>query len=292
MKVRVRNGVDFIKYTEFRVELDPYQPFKLLIPSLTNRIKSKGDDFKYLIISKKDNLQIRDFNKSLMDYKFSEDDSIQIQKTETFTLNSNLFVGVGYIGPIVIFTYHLLSKSNCDTVQIVATILSNIHYIKRTLEAFLLHEIGIERYPLKEFIGYLFYYWFLYGFLVSRSIFTQDYSSYNSITLIILSILFLASEYNNWKSHMILRDLKRCNNGQRGIPQGGMFSYVSSAHYFWELISWVIFSLITKNIYSYLFFIYSLLSMGFLAKMKHNSLKEFFGDKYPRNRKAFIPLIF
>jgi len=81
------------------------------------------------------------------------------------------------------------------------------------------------------------------------------------------------------------------SKGHRAIPRGGMFEYVSCAHYFWELLSWTFFSFIANVLAGYLFVLFSFCSMAFMALDKHKSLKNYFGDKYPAERKAFIPFI-
>ena len=90
---------------------------------------------------------------------------------------------------------------------------------------------------------------------------------------------------------MILRNLKLSNAGNRGIPQGNMFDYVANSHYFWELLSWVFFFLFVRNLTSGLFVLFSFFSMAFLAVEKHRNMRNYFGDKYPKNLKAFIPFI-
>lgn len=69
-----------------------------------------------------------------------------------------------------------------------------------------------------------------------------------------------------------------------------MFEYVSNAHYFWELMSWIVFGLITQTATSYMFALFSFTSMITLAKDKHDQYKKYFID-YPKNRAVMIPFL-
>ncbi len=95
----------------------------------------------------------------------------------------------------------------------------------------------------------------------------------------------------NLKCHLIQKTLKEQNNGEKGIPQGDMFEYVSCANYFWEVCSWLNFALFTGHWSSFLFVISSLLILMKWAKERHDNYKKIF-PAYPKGRKALIPFIF
>lgn len=295
MKVRIRNTVDLIKYTETSLDLDTTLPIKDVIPHIREHLKIKDEEVKYLIIDGKIQTEITDFNKSLEDYKLNESNSLQVEnKVSNFEISAESAISIAYTGPIVVFLYFLFSKgiSNCHPVQIIGMVMSNLHYLKRVLETIYVHQYGKASFPVKDLFGLLFYYWVLYGVCVGYSLFNNSFDEYViDYKIIIFIIMFFIAELNNLRSHLILNRLKANNNGQRGIPRGGMFEYVSCAHYFWELISWTSFALMTRIIPSYLFVIYSFTSMGFLAYGKHQGYLKYFGDTYPKIRKAFIPFI-
>ncbi len=159
-----------------------------------------------------------------------------------------------------------------------------------------MHIYGKGGFPFLslDYFGLVLYYWFVFGFLIGYFTFNEDYAkNYSTIDLThVLGIfLHMISELNNYKSHMILRNLKIQNNGNRGIPKGNMFEYVSNSHYFWELLSWIGFSLLVRNWISFIFVIFSFISMSVLAIEKHRNMKNYFGDKFPKHLKAFIPFI-
>jgi very-long-chain enoyl-CoA reductase len=311
MKIRIRNVLDFIKYSEVDLEekdIDINKPFNHIIPIIKEKLNTKTDRLKFLIVKSNEQIKISDYTKSLQSYNFTPDkDSIQVQYDNGLEINHRLGLTIGYIGPILILFYFLAcyqgkkddgKNINLHYIHILATIFIWIHYGKRILECIFLHPVGVEKLRVftTEFLGFVFYYWVLFGVLVGYVLFESNYfnknNSPNIINVVLFSILFLVSEYNNFKSHYILKEIKEKNSGQRGIPYGGMFEYVSCAHYFWELMSWTAFSLLTGLCTAWLFTLFSLISMGSIANKKHKIYINYFGDSYPKNRKAFIPFIF
>lgn len=171
-----------------------------------------------------------------------------------------------------------------------------MHYAKRIYETNFVHIYGKGEYDFlsMEYFGVSFYYWVLFGFLIGYFTFDSNYAKENSElnwTHILAIISHLLCEFNNYKSHMILRNLKINNSGNRGIPKGNMFDYVSNSHYFWELMSWISFFLFVRNWTTGLFVLLSFLSMSSLALEKHKHMKNYFGEKFPKHLKAFIPFI-
>jgi len=299
MKIRIRNAADFIKYYEFEIEFDTSKAIKDIIPLIFQKISTKlsQENLKLTIIQPNIQTIVSNYDKSLAYYNFKESDSIQVEKHHGLTINHSHGICLGYLGPIIIIFYFLFDKQELKNVhwfQIIAAIMILLHYSKRIYEVYFVHINAIERIAIdKDYLGFFFYYWIVFGILVGYELFSQDFEkhSINIFRTGIFIVLFLYSEINNYKSHLILREIKLNHKGQRAIPYGNMFDYVSSSHYFWELCSWLSFSLLTNLNFAYLFTILSFLSMGVLSYKKHLSYLEYFKDKYPRNRKAFIPFI-
>ena len=75
------------------------------------------------------------------------------------------------------------------------------------------------------------------------------------------------------------------------IPHGNLFEYVSAANYTGESLIWIGFALATFSLEGLSF---AILTVGFLgprAVLTHQWYLDTFGDKYPANRKAFIPFV-
>ena len=210
-------------------------------------------------------------------------------------LSMKLGVTIAYGGPILILLYYYLNLSNPILVQKIALLLSVFHYIKRTYESnYVNYYEGLFNIP--SLIGLVFYYWILFAIIVSRGLFNEEYSldkqniNRSVVTIVLFTIGMIYSEVNNFRCHKILSNLKKQNNGKRGIPYGNLFDYVSCPHYFWELCSWICFFIIVRTLSSFLFVIYSFISMFLLALDKHKEYIRHFGSKYPY-RKVMIPKI-
>jgi very-long-chain enoyl-CoA reductase len=147
--------------------------------------------------------------------------------------------------------------------------------------------------PLKNLFINCGYYWVLYGLLCGYSLFNPNYEEWmkSPINRGILVFLFVSCELKNLKCHMILRKLKEDNNGEKGIPNGEGFEFVSCANYFWEILAWVFFSILVGLPAFYLFTACGFYILRKWSLKRHNDYKKIFGDRYPKDRKAFIPFL-
>ena len=213
----------------------------------------------------------------------------------TSTTSATLGITLAYVGPIFIILFFYFRLSNPLFVQTIAMILAVLHYSKRTYETNFVNFYE-GSFNIKALFGIVFYYWILFAFIVSMNLFNDEYSkdeanrNKSALVTLVLAACMLFSEFNNYACHNILKNLKKQNNGKRGIPRGNMFEYVSCAHYFWELCTWMCFYLIVGTISSLLFVIYSFASMFTIAYEKHKGYLSYFGDKYPK-RKIMIPFL-
>jgi 3-oxo-5-alpha-steroid 4-dehydrogenase 1 len=101
--------------------------------------------------------------------------------------------------------------------------------------------------------------------------------------------LFIIGYYANVKSDIILRKLRE--NKKDEIPRGFLFNYVSSPHYFSEIIKWIGFALLIWTWAGLSFVIWTCANLIPRAiahhKWYHKNLKN-----YPKNRTILIPKIF
>jgi len=300
--IRVRDTINKIKYTESSIEVNLNMPLNYLIPdillnlSLNSKIV-KIRDIKFFLIKGDQKSEIKNFENTLKDLNFDEKTNcLQLEK-KCFELSSQYCISFAYSGPILFFLYFYFRNLQFSNINLnIIFILGILHYVKRIYETNFVHIYGKGGFPLfsGEFFGLIFYYWILFGFSIGYYTFNYDYEKSNKhLDLIHYSaiIFHLVSEFNNYKSHMILRNLKLHNSGNRGIPNGNMFNYVTNSHYFWELMSWIGFFFIVRNWASFLFVVYSFISMSSLSYQKHENLKNYYGVNFPKNLKAFIPFI-
>jgi very-long-chain enoyl-CoA reductase len=294
MKIRIRNALNFVKYLDDYIEAQIDISFSEVIKIIQSKVKFDIKEVKFFIVHGEKFIKIHDFSKKLHDYGFGSQDSILIEKNRKFEIDSYLVTVLSYIGPPFLFTIFSLISENLDSIKIISVLLIYFHFFRRIWESVFIFKYGREKIAIKDLLGVGLYYWILNGVCIGYSIFyTNDgrKTNQNEYLSFALILMFICCEINNSRCHIYLAELKENNNGQRAIPQGGMFNYVSCAHYLWELLSWFFFALIFNSLNCYLFVFYSFASMGTLAYQRHNNLKKYFGEKYPKNRKAFIPFI-
>lgn len=300
MIIRVRNNIDKQKYIEESIQIDLNQSFSVISEDIRKYFKILNKEINYVILvnGKSENRRLiekEEINQKLTQLKFNSEDVLLLEEPG-FKVQTKYGASIIYGGPIVIFTIFALYVGifNLTNFQILAYILSLIHYTKRILECIFVHDYGIASISIFSVAApvIFFYYWFLYAFLVGYYVFVNNAKTIDILSwrYIIFTVLFLFCESQNLRSHLILRDVKIKNKGQRGIPYGGMFTYVSNAHYFWELLSWAMFSILIPVPTAYAFVIFSFMSMYTWAKDKHEQYNKYFIN-YPKERTAFIPFL-
>ena len=206
---------------------------------------------------------------------------------------------IEYLGPLlftILFFYRLYKiKSNQNlkipTIQICFFFMSSFHYLKRICETLFVHQFSRDTMPLKNLYKNCAYYWLLYGLLCNYNLFSPYYNNNFLITPRYFFILFfLSAELKNLKCHLILMEMKNKHKGKKSIPppkEG--FEFVTCANYFWEFLSWFCFSIVSLNWAVILFTCCGFYQMREWAIKKHKEIKKAFGEKYPKERKAFIP---
>jgi protein-S-isoprenylcysteine O-methyltransferase Ste14 len=110
-----------------------------------------------------------------------------------------------------------------------------------------------------------------------------------SIFLITGFLLFVLGLYINISSDNKLIKLRKIKKGYF-IPKGGLFKYISCPNFFGEILEWLGFALMTSNIGSLSFFIWTCCNLIPRALAHHSWYKNKF-NKYPKQRKAILPFL-
>jgi very-long-chain enoyl-CoA reductase len=247
------------------------------------------------------------FNEPLTNKKIWLKNNKQLREYNVFDKMSIYFKDLGpqidwrltyiieYLGPffIIIFLFLYMGPSNTNTTQKLGFIMSTFHYGKRVLESIFVHEFSNNTMPLKNLFINTMYYWVLYGVICGYSLFNENYIEPDPKYFLryFVAFLFFSAEIKNLKCHLILKKLKEANRGEKGIPHGEGFEYVSCANYFWEFVAWFCFSIFVNLIPFYIFTLCGFLIMRSWAIKRHKEYLETFPDRYPKNRKAFIPFV-
>ncbi|XP_069351119.1 3-oxo-5-alpha-steroid 4-dehydrogenase 2 [Eulemur rufifrons] len=131
---------------------------------------------------------------------------------------------------------------------------------------------------------------FLQGYYL---IYCAEYSDewYTDTRFSLGVFLFILGMGINIHSDYILRQLRKPGETTYRIPQGGLFTYVSGANFFGEIVEWMGYALATWSLPALAFAFFSLCFLGMRAFHHHRFYLKMFED-YPKSRKALIPLIF
>lgn len=200
---------------------------------------------------------------------------------------------VEYLGPLLIFPCFYFGLTKPNLAQKMGLIMGIFHFLKRILESIFVHKFSRETMPIKNLFINIFYYWVLFGVSCGYSLFNRNYSNsiFNNYGYVYFCLFYLF-EYMNFKCHMLQKKAKMESQGQYKILPGIYgFQYVSCANYFWEFLSWLVFSLFTNLPNFYIFTFCGLYVMTKWAKEKHSNFKMLFGNDYPKERKAILPFL-
>lgn len=110
-----------------------------------------------------------------------------------------------------------------------------------------------------------------------------------SIFLITGFLLFVLGLYINISSDNKLINLRKIKKGYF-VPKDGLFKYISCPNFFGEILEWFGFALMTFNIGSLSFFIWTCCNLIPRALAHHKWYKNKFNE-YPKERKAILPYL-
>ncbi len=236
--------------------------------------------------------------KTLSSYNFEENNELYV-KDFGIQVDWRLVYIVEYLGPLFIFPFFFffnISK-NSSLIQNISLVMGIFHFTKRIYESIFVHKFSRDTMPIKNLFVNIIYYWILFGVCCGFTLFNDSYNEnlrlFNISNLrLLFAVLFFYFEYKNYKCHIVQKTAKEESNGEYKILPGVEgFQYVSCANYFWEFLSWLMFSFFTGKWSFYLFTFAGLYIMTKWALEKHANFRNLFKEKYPKERKAIIPFI-
>ena len=162
------------------------------------------------------------------------------------------------------------------------------HYFNRTIIYPLKIKTKGKKIPI-AIVASAFFFNVINGILNGYFIATIPFESISFTCILIGFIIFIIGLYINISSDNTLIKL-RTNQKGYVIPKGGLFNYVSCPNFFGEIIEWLGFAIMTLNLGSISFLIWTICNLIPRSKAHHNWYKENF-EKYPSKRKAVIPYL-
>eukprot|EP01083_Nonionella_stella_P017353 48538_1 len=173
------------------------------------------------------------------------------------------------------------------------------HFLRRIIEVICIHNYQRSA-PVFEVFGAFIYYGGLsiYNSFCSNINMFYKYGIPNSILIVIGIFIFIVGESGNCYHHYLLSKMRPKGFNGHVIPNGCLFNFVSCPHYFFELLTWFGWFIMTGfGVGPLALLLLSLITLIQRSKEKHDKYRhEFNGENhkkvYPQHRKALIPFIF
>ena len=132
----------------------------------------------------------------------------------------------------------------------------------------------------------------LNGWLQSRALCAYDDIGSATHPRFLLGVaLFLVGWYTNVSSDLALTRLRKPGESGYKIPRGGLFEYVSGAHFVAEVFEWTGYGIACGSLAPAAFAAFNWMGIGTRALATHAWNVEKFGAEYPKERKRLIPLV-
>jgi 3-oxo-5-alpha-steroid 4-dehydrogenase 1 len=187
-------------------------------------------------------------------------------------------------------TFWLVSDSH-GAPALTLYVLWQCHYIYRGLIYPFRRHSDDKRFPVSG-VAYGFIFNALNGFANGYAVTTvahlENSTWFTDPRFIAGTIIAAAGWLINYHSDTVLINLRDDGFDDYRIPAGGMFQWVSGAHYLGEIVLWIGWAVMSWTTAGLVFAIYTIANLAPRAMSYHRWYHEKFPD-YPPNRKALIP---
>jgi 3-oxo-5-alpha-steroid 4-dehydrogenase 1 len=194
---------------------------------------------------------------------------------------------------IAFAVFFFMGEDSTRIVPLVFFFVWQLHYIYRTyIYPFRLK--GARKNASLVTAGLAFLFTILNSYINARYLthfvvlYTQDWLI--DPRFIIGIFLFFTGLAINFQSDNILINLRRSGGVEYGIPQGGLFQYVSCPNYLGEIMEWTGWAIATWSLPGLCFAVWTFANLFPRALSHHKWYLEKFPD-YPKERTAIIPFI-
>ena len=193
--------------------------------------------------------------------------------------------------PLLVVVLGYNSMQRPDSVYHVVLFLAlAFHFAKRCLEVIFVH-----RYSRPMGAGTAFLIGGLYSYIALAAHYQQNSGvsmlegdSLPLLPLIFGGLIFLGAQAGNFYHHWLLRNLR--SQGETGyvVPSGGLFDRVAAPHYLFEIIAWVGYAIMARQLgmWGIVFII-----TGYLAGRAKQTREWYLKSvpEYPAERRALVP---
>lgn len=192
----------------------------------------------------------------------------------------------------VLMVFFFITGRQKDVPQVIFLTLWLSHYLYRTF-IYPFSQSGRRKpYPLMV-AGMAFVFNILNGFVNGYGIFHYAIHSFSWIMVWQFNTgfcIFVAGFVINKIADEKYRRMRMNNNGGYVKPEGWLFRYISSPHYFGEIVEWGGWAVMTWSLPGLAFAVFTFANLFPRAWASHNWYRNNFPG-YPESRKAVIPFI-
>ena len=176
----------------------------------------------------------------------------------------------------------------------VAGVFCTVHFAKRCMEVMFVHKYS--GYTDKGTPCQISIYYTLLTLMIAYAGGRTDYDEFANKTMLgIGTSLFVVGIVGNFYHHYLLASLRSQGGSAKQYiaPKGGLFSYVATPHYLFELIGWLGIAVVANHINVYLLFLSMCSYLGgrAVAQNEFNRTK-FDENDWPLDRKNIVPYVF
>lgn len=193
---------------------------------------------------------------------------------------------------LITFLYFFLNGSIEKTAAMwIIAALWAAHYINRSFIYPFRQKDQKKKMPviiMFSAIAFNFMNGFLNGYYIGNFGFQYTNSWLYSIPFILGLLLFIGGMVINFRSDAILLSLRKPGEKEYKIPRGFLFESISCPNHFGEIIEWTGFAILSFNIASLSFAVWTFANLAPRAIAHHLWYQKHFPE-YPKNRKAVIP---
>lgn len=194
----------------------------------------------------------------------------------------------------ILFAPHILPDTAFPSPSL-AVVLCAIHFAKRCLEVMFLHQYsGRTDRATPSMIGVY------YALTVVLIAFANDVGLRSEIDgrtdgkNLFGSTLFAVGLLGNFYHHYLLSKLRSSKKTTKYVaPFGGMFEFVATPHYLFELIGWLGIAIVSHQLNVYLVVTSMMSYLGGRSVAQNEFNRKTFGEKdWPSSRKNMVPFMF
>ncbi|KPJ88399.1 MAG: hypothetical protein AMS17_05705 [Spirochaetes bacterium DG_61] len=197
------------------------------------------------------------------------------------------------ISPLFFTLFFFLDNKGISPVTFFFLCLWLMHYIQRSFLYPFLIKNGKKPMALSV-VGMAIVFNVVNTYLNGRALTLFSHSYALSWTrdprFIIGLLLFFGGFFINIHSDALLRRLRITGSETYKVPVGGLFTFVSSANYFGEIIEWYGWACLAWSLAGLSFAVWTTANLVPRALAHHNWYRKTFAD-YPKRRKAIVPFL-